>query len=232
MSAMQAEMTLEQRLSHVRLRVERAAEAAGRDPESVTIVAVTKTVGRAEVDEAYAYGMRLFGENRVQDVRAKFATPLPDDARLHMIGSLQSNKAKTAVELFDVIQSVDRASLVEALARHAETHGRQIEILLEINIAGEAQKAGCPRSQASALFELVLQHPSLKLIGLMTMAPLVQDQKEVRPVFSGLRTLSRDLSQDSGVPLPILSMGMSNDFEVAIAEGATHVRIGRAIFGG
>lgn len=226
------ETALATRLAQVRQRVEAAAHRAGRDPDSVTIVGVTKTVGRADVDAAYELGLRVFGENRVQDAREKFRTPLPADAALHMIGSLQSNKAKVAAELFDVIESVDRASLVEALAKQAEGFGKTVEILLEINVAGEVQKAGCPLTDAPALLDLVLDRPGLRPVGLMTMAPLVDDPEVVRPVFAGLRTLSRQLESTHGIPLPVLSMGMSNDFEAAIAEGATHVRIGRAIFGG
>ncbi len=232
MSGTSLATTLESRLIDVRKRIDRAAERAGRDSERVTIVGVTKTVGRTEIDEAYALGLRDFGENRVQDAKAKFATPLPDDAILHMIGSLQSNKAKNAVELFDVIESVDRASLVEALAKQAVSSNQQIELLLEINVAGEEQKAGCPMCEAPALLQLVLSKPELVPIGLMTMAPLVTDQNQVRPVFRELRELASSLEQTAGIPLPVLSMGMSNDFESAIAEGATHVRIGRAIFGG
>lgn len=224
--------TLESRLIGVRGRVDQAAERANRNPAEITVVGVTKTVGRGAVDEAYALGLRVFGENRVQNAKAKFATPLPGDASLHMIGSLQSNKAKVAAELFDVIESVDRASLVEALARQAEISGQAIEILLEINVAGEVQKAGCPLDQAAALLSLVLSKPGLQPIGLMTMAPLVGDQNDARPVFRGLRALSGELESSYEVALPVLSMGMSNDFEAAIAEGATHVRIGRAIFGG
>lgn len=224
--------TLESRLIEVRGRVDQAAERANREPATITIVGVTKTVGRDAVDEAYTLGLRVFGENRVQDAKEKFATPLPDDASLHMIGSLQSNKARVAAELFDVIESVDRVSLVEAVARQAEASGQVIDILLEINVAGEAQKAGCPVDQAAALLDLVLSKPALRPMGLMTMAPLVGDQNEVRPVFRGLRELATELESARGVSLPVLSMGMSNDFEVAIAEGATHVRIGRAIFGG
>jgi pyridoxal phosphate enzyme (YggS family) len=231
MSGASLATTLESRLLEVRKRGDRAAGLAGRDPSEITIVGVTKTVGRAEVDEAFALGLRVFGENRVQSAKAKFAEPLPDDAKLHMIGSLQSNKAKVAVELFDVIESVDRASLVEALARQTPGMGRPIEILLEINVAGEVQKAGCPLPEAGALLDLALSKPGLNPVGLMTMAPLVADQQDVRPVFRGLRELARELENASGRPLPILSMGMSNDFEAAIAEGATHVRIGRAIFG-
>lgn len=232
MSGTDVETTLESRLAAVQARVDAAAIAAGRDPASVTIVGVTKTVGRADVDAAYALGMRVFAENRVQDAKAKFATPLPADAQLHMIGSLQSNKAKVAADLFDIIQSVDRVSLVEALARQAESSGKPIELLVEINVAGEEQKAGCPIGDAPALLELVLAQPGLHPLGLMTMAPLVADQEAVRPVFRDLYRLARSLEQSHGVALPMLSMGMSNDFEAAIAEGATHVRVGRAIFGG
>jgi pyridoxal phosphate enzyme (YggS family) len=231
MSGTSLATTLESRLTDVRRRIDRAAEQSGRDPDDVTIVGVTKTVGRTDVDDAYALGLRVFGENRVQDAKAKFATPLPDDATLHMIGSLQSNKAKIAVELFDVIESVDRASLVESLAKQAVASHRQIELLLEINVAGEEQKAGCPIHEAPALLELVLSKPGLVPVGLMTMAPLVADQNQVRPVFRGLRELAIALENSTGLGMPVLSMGMSNDFESAIAEGATHVRIGRAIFG-
>jgi pyridoxal phosphate enzyme (YggS family) len=232
MSGTTVDTALVERLALVQRRVERSAEAAGRDPRGVTIVGVTKTVERSAVDEAYQLGMRVFAENRVQDARSKFADPLPCDAQLHMIGSLQSNKAKLAVELFDVIQSVDRASLVDALAKQAELTGTTIDLMLEINVAGEEQKAGCPLEQAPALLELVLARPGLQPMGLMTMAPLVDDQNDVRPVFRGLRQVRTLLQDRSGMALPILSMGMSNDFEAAIAEGATHVRIGRAIFGG
>ena len=232
MSGYSTEATLATRLAQVRQRIDRAAVAAERDPADVRIVGVTKTVGRSAVDDAYGLGLRLFGENRVQDARTKFADSLPADARLHMIGSLQSNKAKAAIELFDVIESVDRASLVEALDKHAEQLDKTIDILLEINVAGEAQKAGCPLDEAPALLSLVLERPQLRPLGLMTMAPLVDDPESVRPVFAGLRGLAQRLEDSYSVALPVLSMGMSNDFEAAIAEGATHVRIGRAIFGG
>lgn len=232
MSGISLDSALAVRLAGVQARVAISAEAANRDPGDVTIVGVTKTVGRDLVDESYGLGLRVFGENRVQDAKAKFAAPLPPDAQLHMIGSLQSNKAKVAVGLFDVIQSVDRASLVEALARQAEASGTSVEILLEINVAGEEQKAGCPLADAPALLDLVQSYSRLRPIGLMTMAPLVDDLAEVRPVFGGLRILRDTLQERNGLGLPVLSMGMSNDFEAAIAEGATHVRVGRAIFGG
>lgn len=232
MNQMTTETTLASRLTSIRQRIDTAATAADRDPRSVTIVGVTKTVGRADVDAAYALGLRVFGENRVQAAREKFEMPLPADAQLHMIGSLQTNKAKIAVQLFDVIESVDRLSLVEALALQAERLEKTIDILLEVNVAGEAQKAGCALPEVPDLLAAVLKQPRLRPIGLMTMAPLVDNPETVRPVFAGLRELARSLERSTDIALPVLSMGMSNDFEIAIAEGATHVRIGRAIFGG
>lgn len=232
MSASTSHYMLEERLSGIRQRVEQAAERADRDPFEVSIIGVTKTVGREDVEAAYDLGLRDFGENRVQDARQKFAEPLPSDARLHMIGNLQSNKAKVAVELFDIIQSVDRVSLVEALVKHLESTGGTQEILIEVNVAGETQKGGCPLDQTPELLDLVRGHTCLRPLGFMTMAPLTDDPEEVRPVFRGLRELAVAERDRTGLALAMLSMGMSNDFEAAIAEGATHVRIGRAIFGG
>lgn len=225
--------SLEQRLFDVQARVEAAAERSGRDGSSITIIAVSKTVDRATVDEAYALGVRHFGENRVQEAKAKFDEPLPAYAHLHMIGNLQSNKARVAVELFDMIQSVDRASLVKELQRQAEKRQIVQPVLLEINVAGEVQKGGCAPAEASAILGAIASCPFLEVRGVMTMAPLVDDAEEVRPVFRGLRAL-RDRLQEEWPEqrLDMLSMGMTNDFEVAVEEGATHVRIGRAIFGG
>jgi pyridoxal phosphate enzyme (YggS family) len=210
-----------------------AAERVGRDLSSIIVVAVSKTVDRDMVDAAYRVGVRHFGENRVQDAAAKFSTPLPDDAILHMIGHLQSNKANVAARLFQVIESVDRQSIVLELEKQAEKLRRHIPVLLQVNIAGEEQKAGCNPNEAEQLVELIRRSPNLDLRGLMTIAPLVDDAELVRPVFRGLREL-RDRFQErqSDLSLPILSMGMSNDFRVAIEEGATEVRVGRAIFTG
>ncbi|MER3436781.1 MAG: YggS family pyridoxal phosphate-dependent enzyme, partial [Chloroflexota bacterium] len=189
-------------------------------------------VGRAAVDEAYALGVRHFGENRVQDARQKFAEPLPQDATLHLIGQLQTNKAKYAVSLFDIIESVDRPSLIDELERQGAKHNTVVRILLEVNVSGEEQKAGCAPTDASSLVAHIERCPHLQLLGLMTMAPLVDDPELTRPVFRTLRELrDRLCDENPSRQLSILSMGMSNDFPVAIEEGATHVRIGRAIFG-
>ena len=172
-----------------------AARSSGRQPEDVTIVAVTKTVDRDVIDAAYALGLRHFGENRVQDARRKLADlrPLPAEAVLHLIGQLQSNKAKPAVALFDIIESVDRMSLIDALEKEAERRGEPVSVLLQVNIAREPQKAGCMPESASELMERLVRSPWLRPRGLMTMAPLVADAEETRPVFSGLRAL-RDAS--------------------------------------
>ncbi len=216
----------------VRRRIAEAAERAGRDPESVTLLAVSKTVDRATVDAAYALGLRHFGENRVQDSLRKYAEPLPADADLHLIGQLQSNKARQAAALFSVIESVDRPSLIDALEKEADRLGRRLPVLLQVNVAGEAQKAGCSPDDAPDLAARLLASPGFDLRGLMTIAPLVPDPEQVRPVFAGLRTLRDALREDTGAALDVLSMGMSDDFAVAIAEGATHVRVGRAVFSG
>jgi pyridoxal phosphate enzyme (YggS family) len=196
-------------------------------------VAVTKTVDRHAIDAAYALGLRHFGENRVQDARHKLpdSSPLPAGTVLHLIGQLQSNKAKPAVALFDIIESVDRTSLIDALEKEAARRGEPVSVLLQVNIAREPQKAGCAPEAAPQLMERLVRSPWLQPSGLMTMAPLVADAEEARSVFSGLRALRDALQREHpAVDLGTLSMGMSDDFRVAIEEGATSVRIGRAIF--
>jgi PLP dependent protein len=210
-----------------------ASRSSGRQPEDVTIVAVTKTVDREAIDEGYALGLRHFGENRVQDARHKLTElrPLPAGAMLHLIGQLQSNKAKPAIALFDIIESVDRISLIDALEKEAERRGEPVSVLLQVNIAREPQKGGCVPESAPDVMKRLVSSPWLRPRGLMTIAPLVTDAEETRPVFSGLRTLRDALQREHpSVHLATLSMGMSDDFRVAIEEGATSVRIGRAIF--
>ena len=219
-------------IDQVRTAVADAAVSVGRQPEEVTIVAVSKTVDRTAIEAAFALGLHHFGENRVQDASRKFAEPLPAGSVLHLIGQLQSNKAKAAAALFDVIESVDRPSLIDALEKEAERRGAIISVLLQVNIAREPQKAGCSPESASDLMARLARSPWLQPHGLMTIAPLVADPEEVRPVFSGLRTLRDELQREQpSIDLGTLSMGMSDDFRVAVREGATSVRIGRAIFG-
>jgi pyridoxal phosphate enzyme (YggS family) len=225
-------LDLDARVETVLEDVARAARAAGRPPEDVTVVAVSKTVDRATIEAAYALGLRHFGENRVQEARRKLATPLPPDAVLHLIGQLQSNKARPAVALFDIIESVDRPSLIAALEKEAARRNEPVAVLLQVNVAREPQKAGCAPEEAGDLMDRLVESPWLLPRGLMTMAPLLDDPEDARPVFAGLRRLRDALQREHpGVDLTTLSMGMSDDYRVAIAEGATEVRIGRAIFG-
>jgi PLP dependent protein len=228
-TALQA--SIAQRIDAVRDRIAIAARRAGRAADEVTLVGVCKTVGRADVDAAYASGLRDFGENRVQDALEKFAADVPPDLRLHMIGSLQTNKARQVVGKFVLIHSVDRADLADALSQRAVRQELVQPVLLQVNIAREEQKHGCVPEQAAALLEHVLTLPGLDAQGLMTMAPLTATAEEARPVFAGLRDLQATLqSRYPRVTLGALSMGMTNDFTVAIEEGATLVRVGRAIF--
>jgi len=214
--------TVAERLALVQERVARAAERAGRSPAEVTIVAVSKSFPAQAIEEAVAAGIAHIGENRVQEAAAKIPSLPHLPVTWHMVGHLQTNKAKTALELFDIIQSMDSLRLAEALSRRAD---RPIPVLLEVNVAGEASKFGFSPREVIQAAEAVARLPHLNVCGLMTIAPLVSDPEEVRPVFRELRRLGDALGVDE------LSMGMTDDFEVAIEEGATLVRIGRAIFG-
>jgi hypothetical protein len=214
--------TIAERVAHVRQRVERATERSGRSPADVTIVAVSKSFPPQAIEEAVAAGITHVGESRVQEAAAK----IPGLRRLpitwHLVGHLQTNKAKTALELFDIIHSVDSLHLAEVLSHHAQ---RRLPVLLEVNVAGEASKFGLLPSEVVAAAQAVARLPHLDLRGLMTVAPWAGDPEAVRPVFRELHRLRDALG------LPELSMGMTDDFELAIEEGATLVRIGRAIFG-
>lgn len=224
-------MMIAERLAEARERVAAAAVAAGRDPATVKLLAVSKTVPAAVIAAAYAAGQRRFGENRVQELRDK-APALPGDIEWHLIGQLQANKVRLAVRLAAWIHSVASAALVERLARIADEEQAAPRLLLEINIAGEAAKSGVAPAAAPRLLEAVLRCPRLVCAGLMTLAPFDVPEAAQRRVFGGLRELRDRLSHDFGVSLPELSMGMSGDFPAAVREGATLVRLGTAIFGG
>ncbi len=224
-------MTIEENFRRVLEQVRSAEHRAGRPEGSVTIVGVSKTVERDAVDRAYAAGVRHFGENRVQDAKDKFDPPLPSDAHMHLIGYLQTNKARDAVTLFDTIHSVDRLSVVDALEKRAKQAEKRLRVLIQVNVAEEEQKHGCSASDAEELVMAAHSSEQLDVCGLMTIAPLVATSEEARPVFRELREL-RDRIQLAHPELNLseLSMGMTNDFSVAIEEGSTLVRIGRAIF--
>lgn len=207
---------------------------AGRSPEEVKLIAVTKTVTVHQIKEAIDAGLRTFGENRVQEAKAKIAelsagatTP---SVSWHLIGHLQKNKAKYAVRLFDLIHSVDSMELAEELDSQAERIGKVQEVLVEVKLSPEETKHGVAKTELPRLLNMLQTMTHLGLRGLMTIPPFFEHPEEARPYFRELRVL-RDEAEAAGHHLPELSMGMSNDFEVAIEEGATMVRIGTAIFG-
>jgi len=223
---------LRERVAWVLEKISTAARRAGRDPGQVRLVAVTKTVPVSRMREGLEAGLRIFGENYVQEARQK-QEALGGLCEWHMIGHVQKNKAGQAARLFDVIETVDSVALAEALSRHAEQAGKTLEVLLQVNVSGEPSKFGVAPEGVLPLLERVLTLRGLRCTGLMTLPPFFEDPERVRPYFSALRSLQQSLVA-RGVPkdcLSELSMGMSSDFEVAIEEGATIVRVGRALFG-
>jgi pyridoxal phosphate enzyme (YggS family) len=223
-------MSLAENLAAVRTRMARACARVGRDPATVTLVAVSKNHPASAVTEAVALGVTVFGENRIQEARAKIPAS-PAKARWHFIGHLQSNKARDAAALFEMIESVDSLGLAAELQKQAEKQARTLKILVEVNVAGEASKFGWNPDRLLAELNALNAFPRLELHGLMTVAPYATDAEKVRPVFRKLRELRDRCAADLGAPLPVLSMGMSGDLEVAIEEGATIVRVGTALFG-
>jgi pyridoxal phosphate enzyme (YggS family) len=224
-------MGMAERLADVQRRIMAAAGSCGRDAASITLVSVGKTFPAEIVGEAVRAGATDLGENRVQEAVAK--KPEVPPARWHLIGPLQRNKAKAALEVFDVVHTLDRFDLADRLQFLLSKHWpeRRLEVLLEINVGEEPQKAGALPEDAAELLEHALGCDRLLVRGLMAIPPWGEDPEASRPYFCALRELRDRLARDAGVPLPELSMGMSHDFEIAIAEGATLVRVGTAIFG-
>jgi len=226
-------VSIADRLTEVRARIERAARSAGRDPSSVTLVAVSKTFPLAAVRQAYEAGQRDFGENRVQEALQKIGAASGLEIRWHLLGHLQTNKARKAAPAFAMIQSVDSVELLEKLDAAAAESGHSPQLLIQVDLAGEATKFGLPPADVPRLFDAALACWAARVVGLMTLPPLPEISEDARPWFRQLRDL-RDGWLASGVPAAMLrhlSMGMSGDFEVAVAEGATLVRVGTAIFG-
>ncbi len=219
------------RLYEVRERITRAAERAGRDPRSVVLVGVVKSVPEELIQEAVSLGLADLGENRVQEAEGHIGVVGREAARWHMIGHLQQNKAGRAVELFDRVHGVDSGGLAEALSRRAVAAGRRLPVLVEVNVSGEATKFGAAPHAVVGLLERVAALPGLDLDGLMTVGAPVGNAGEARPGFVRLRALRDAGERALGLGLPELSMGMSGDFEVAVEEGATMVRVGSALFG-
>ena len=221
--------TIQDRLLRVRERIRAAAVRAGRDASSVTLVAVSKMIPVGVIREALSAGVTILGENRVQEAQDKIAA-LPGQATWHLVGHLQTNKAKIAVQLFEMIHSLDSLRLAEALDRSGQQAGRTVRCLVEVNLGGEESKSGTTEEGVRPLLEAAERLPHVRIEGLMTIPPFLPDPEQVRPFFRRLRNL-RDKLAGEGFHQAELSMGMTHDFEVAIEEGTTMVRIGAAIFG-
>jgi len=214
-------------IEEIQRKIAQAAKKSGRTAKDVTLVAVTKSVAAEVINQAIAAGISDIGENRVQEAREKFSSLAP--VRRHMIGHLQTNKVNQAIELFDLIHSVDSLRLGEAIARRAARQGKVMPILVQVNISGEATKYGVALEETLPLVRALSGFVSLEVAGLMTICPAVEDPEEVRPYFRQMRLLKEEIEQQ-GFPLKYLSMGMSGDYEVAVEEGANMVRIGTALF--
>lgn len=226
--------TIADNLAFIRKKIAQAALRAGRDPAEVRLVAVSKRVESDRVLEAARAGQHLFGENYLQEAREKIAACSSVSLEWHCIGHLQSNKAKEAARLFTVIHSVDRLKLATALDRHAGEAGKKLTVLVQVNVGGEQQKEGVTPLAARELLQRLKQLPNLAVAGLMTMPPWSPDPEEVRPFFRQLREMARHFAEEGllcSPGRPELSMGMSGDFEVAVEEGATLVRVGTSLFG-
>lgn len=223
-------MGLAENLDAIRTRIAAACARTGRSAAEVTLLAVSKTHPPEVVREAARLGVGVFGENKVQEAKAKIPH-CPGALRWHFIGHLQSNKARDAVALFEMVQSVDSLALAQELNKRCETAGKRLPVLLEVNLAGEASKFGYAPERLLAELAEINALPRLEIHGLMTVPPWKPAAEQVRPFFRALRELKQRCEEALGAPLPHLSMGMSGDFEVAIEEGATIIRIGTALFG-
>jgi pyridoxal phosphate enzyme (YggS family) len=226
------EMSIAENLSRIKERMAEAAIRSGHTPGSVRLVGVTKTVDLDRIKEAVSAGLQILGENYVQEARDKIRE-LKDRVSWHFVGRLQTNKAKYAVKLFDMIQTVDSIRLAQELNRRAQALGRTVPIIIQVNLASEVSKGGVEPSECLSLIKQVSVLENLQVRGLMTMPPFFDQPERARPYFAQLREMSQQIAeaQVTGVEMNELSMGMSGDFEAAIEEGATLIRVGTAIFG-
>ena len=218
-------------LAAIRERIARSAARAGRAAEDITLVAVSKTFPPEAIRSAFELGLRQFGENRVQEWESKRAAVADLDATWHLIGHLQVVPARRAANLFDRVDSVDSVALAQKLYAAAASEAKRLKILIEVHLGGEETKSGASESDLPELAEIIAQLQNLELRGLMTIPPYFEEPEQVRPYFQKLRTLRDQVSAQIGRPLNVLSMGMSHDFEIAIEEGATEIRVGTALFG-
>ena len=223
-------MSFADNLAAIQQRIQGACTRTGRDIQSVMLLAVSKTQPAEAIEEAVRCGQIFFGENKVQEAKAKISSS-PGRARWHFIGHLQSNKARDAVGLFEMIHSVDSLELAREISKRCEQGSKEMPVLLEVNVAGESSKFGYKPERMLAEFKELNALPRIALQGLMTIPPFATDPGKSRPHFRQLHELKRQCEEILGSPLPHLSMGMSGDFEVAIEEGATIVRVGTALFG-
>ncbi|MGD9896198.1 MAG: YggS family pyridoxal phosphate-dependent enzyme [Candidatus Methylacidiphilaceae bacterium] len=224
------ESILQKRLAAIQQLLAIAAHKSGREPAAIRLVAATKSQPPEVLAELFALGIRDVGENRVQEAAAKREI-LGSKGIWHFIGHLQKNKANAAAVLFDWVQSIDSLPLAQSLSRGATVAGRTISVLIQVNISGERSKFGVTAEGAEAVVREVNDLPGLELRGFFTIAPYSDDPQAARPVFAGLRTLRDRIQEKTGYSLPVLSMGMSHDFPIAIEEGSTMIRIGTALLG-
>ncbi len=223
-------MTIIENFYAVREKIVAAARKAGRNPDSIRLIAVSKTFPAETVQKAIDEGITLFGENKIQEAKNKLPL-LSENAVFHMIGHLQSNKARDAVKLFDLIHSIDKFKTADTLNREAEKIDKKQKILIQVNTSGEDSKSGIRPDLLADLIGEVLTLNNIALEGLMTMAPFTKDEKVIRNCFAAARRLLVDMNGHFGISMKELSMGMSGDFEIAVEEGATLVRVGSMIFG-
>ena len=223
---------LKDQLQEVEKRIQAACDRAGRKREEVTLIAVSKTKPVETLQEAYDLGVRIFGENKVQELTAKYEA-LPKDIHWHMIGHLQTNKVKYIIDKAELIHSVDSLKLAETIEKEAAKHDLIADILVEVNVAEEESKFGMKMEEVIPFVEKVSAFPHVRVRGLMTIAPFVEDPEENRSIFADLHKLYVDIKKKNhdNDTVSVLSMGMTNDYEVAIEEGATMVRVGTGIFG-
>ena len=223
---------IQENLLKVEKNIEQACQKANRDPSEVTLIAVSKTKPMEMIEEAYACGKREFGENKAQEMKQKYEV-MPKDIRWHFIGHLQTNKIKYLLGRTCLIHSVDSLHLAQAIEAECVKRDQVSHILVEVNVAQEASKFGLKTEETLSLIEQIAKLKHIHIDGLMTIAPFVEDPEQNRPIFQKLRELSVDIAKKNidNVSMGILSMGMTNDYEIAVEEGATHVRVGTGIFG-
>jgi len=224
--------TIKNNLEIINEKIKKAASSVNKNPEEIKLVAVTKTATTEQIEEAINAGVKIIGENRVQDAKEKYQI-FTADIEWHLIGHLQTNKAKYAVEIFDCIHSLDSIKLAQEIDKRSLQFGKIKDVLVEVNVSREESKYGIKPEEIEPFLKGISEFPRIRVRGLMTIAPIVEDKEKIRPYFRKLRELSKEIKSKNieNVKMDYLSMGMTEDFEIAIEEGANMVRIGKGIFG-